>query len=232
MGPITWLDDHSLEFPPLEHAMTDPDGLLAIGGDLSPARLLQAYKHGVFPWFNDEQPILWWSPNPRAVLFPGQIHCSRSLRKTINRATHEIRWDSAFDEVIMHCANTPRHGQQGTWITREMINAYRQLFTLGYAHSIEVWRDATLVGGLYGISIGEVFFGESMFSLESNASKIALVALAERLQKWEFTLIDCQVGNAHLTTMGVRSIPRTTFANLLAQSVHIPPPKEWAVKPL
>ena len=218
-----WLSpaDTSYRFPDVELALTEPDGLLAIGGDLSTPRLLSAYHQGIFPWYNEDQPILWWSPNPRAVLFPEELKISRSLRKTLRKNLFEFRFDTAFARVLHACA-APRAKQDGTWITREMAQAYEQMHRLGYAHSVEVWQGQELVGGLYGIALGQVFFGESMFSRVSDASKVALVALVERMQKHKFQLIDCQVASAHLSSLGARNIPRKEFSALL--KVHCTPP--------
>lgn len=232
MLPIPWLSHDPALFPPLNQALDEPNGLLALGGDLSPSRLIHAYRRGIFPWFNPQQPILWWSPDPRAILIPNQVYVSKSLQKLIRQQRYEVRWDTAFTEVIRHCANTPRHGEYGTWISDEMITAYSELFTLGYAHSVEIWEENTLVGGLYGLSIGKAFFGESMFSLRPNASKIALVALARRLDEWKFKFIDCQASNPHLFSMGAREIPRQAFERLLKEAIDLPGPQEWPLLPV
>lgn len=214
-GPF-WISENepSLSFPPVDLALDDPNGLLAVGGDLSPNRLISAYRHGVFPWFNDDQPILWWSPNPRAVLFPDQLHISRSLKKQIKKTAFDITFDQNFEAVIKACA-APRYGEPGTWITADMHDAYLTLHQLGIAHSVEAWQGDTLVGGLYGLSIGRVFFGESMFSHVSNASKIAFVYLVKQLQRWQFALIDCQVGSEHLRSLGATDIERNSFIEIL-----------------
>lgn len=201
-------------FPPLENALAEPNGLLAIGGDLSPQRLLEAYSKGIFPWFNEGEPILWWSPNPRMVLFPDELKISRSLRKTLKKNHYQIRTDYSFSQVMQACAS-PRKGQAGTWIHPQMIAAYTALHEMGLAHSIETWVDDVLVGGLYGVSLGKVFFGESMFSRVSGASKIALVHLVMQLQYWEFGLIDCQVRTDHLASLGAREISRAEFSQRL-----------------
>lgn len=193
-------------FPPVERAFREPDGLLAAGGDLSSARLLAAYRRGIFPWYESGQPILWWSPDPRMVLFPDELHLSHSLRKTLRRQTFTVTFDAAFNDVIVACAN-PRPDQGGTWITPEMRRAYLRLHREGHAHSIEVWRGTNLAGGLYGIRIGRVFFGESMFSRESDASKVALAHLCRH----GYDLIDCQVESPHLRRLGARAIPRHEF---------------------
>ena len=216
MATVDWLDPDSLDFPPLAAALTEPNGLLAVGGDLRPERLVNAYRHGIFPWYEDPQPLLWWSPDPRAVLIPDQIHVSRSLAKVLRRAEFRVSFDSAFRRVINACATLDQN-RTGTWITSDMMNAYIRMFELGWAHSVEVWRDRELVGGLYGIGMGKVFFGESMFSRESNASKVALVSLGEKLRHLEVELIDCQVGNPHLYRMGAIDISRAEFAFRLAR---------------
>ena len=217
-----WLNENepSLAFPAVELALDEPNGLLAIGGDLSPARLIQAYSLGIFPWFNDDQPILWWSPNPRAVLFPWQLHISRSLRKAIQKQQFAITLDQDFEGVIRNCA-APRQGQPGTWITDEMHEAYVTLHQMGVAHSVEAWQDGQLVGGLYGIALGWVFFGESMFSRATNASKVAFVHLVRQLQRWQFALIDCQVSSEHLKSLGATEIERAEFTKLLQQNIEV-----------
>jgi leucyl/phenylalanyl-tRNA--protein transferase len=218
-------------FPPVETALADPNGLLAMGGDLSVARLLDAYRHGIFPWFNPGEPILWWSPDPRMVLVPGEIRVSRSLAKRIRNGGFEVRADTAFAEVMRACA-APREDAFGTWISPEMIAAYTRLFDAGYAHSVETWRKGRLVGGLYGVAIGRMFYGESMFSREPDASKVALVGLAQQLQRWDFGLIDCQMETPHLASMGARTLPRKAFTARLAELVnlaHLPGP--WAFNP-
>lgn len=217
-GPY-WLDpvDRSYAFPPVEHALHEPDGLLAVGGDLAPQRILNAYHHGIFPWFSPGQPILWWSPDPRAVLFPDKLKVARSLRKTINKGSYQVRFDTAFARVIRACAETPRHGQNGTWITPEMQQAYIRLHEMGYAHSAESWHGDELVGGLYGMRLGRVFFGESMFSHRTDASKVAFVHLVRKLQEEGVVLIDCQVTTDHLLSLGAEEIPRRRFVELLGQ---------------
>ncbi|NJD89547.1 MAG: leucyl/phenylalanyl-tRNA--protein transferase [Betaproteobacteria bacterium] len=209
-------------FPPVSRALRSPNGLLAAGADLSPERLLDAYSRGIFPWFSEGEPILWWSPHPRMVLFPGELKVSRSLRRTVARATFETRFDTAFEAVMRECA-APRDGQAGTWIVPGMVRAYTRLHELGFAHSVESWKDGRLAGGLYGILLGRVFFGESMFSRESDASKAALVKLVERLRSLEVRVIDCQQATRHLASLGAREIPRREFAQLLAESIQYPP---------
>ncbi len=202
------------QFPDVALALRDPDGLLAVGGDLSPARIIAAYRQGVFPWYSESQPILWWSPDPRSVLFPEHLKISRSLRKTLKKNRFRVTIDEAFRQVIEGCA-APRKGETGTWITPEMKRAYQQLHKTGTAHSVECWEGGELVGGLYGIAIGRVFFGESMFSRRSDASKVAFVHLVEMLQSWDFGLIDCQVATPHLASLGAVSIPRMSFVRML-----------------
>jgi leucyl/phenylalanyl-tRNA--protein transferase len=208
-------------FPPVETALADPNGLLAMGGDLSMERLLDAYRHGIFPWFNPGEPILWWSPDPRMVLVPGEVRISRSLAKRIRNGGFGVRVDTAFADVMRACGE-PRDGAFGTWISPVMIAAYTRLFDAGYAHSIETWRDGRLVGGLYGVAIGRMFYGESMFSREPDASKVALVRLAQQLQRWGFGLIDCQMETPHLASMGARTLPRAAFTARLAELVNLP----------
>jgi leucyl/phenylalanyl-tRNA--protein transferase len=202
-------------FPNPDEAEDTVGGLLAIGGDLSPERLLEAYRNGVFPWFEDDaEPILWWSPDPRAVIEPHAMRVTSSLAKRLRNGGFTVTFDEDFQRVVGHCAE-PRRDQPGTWITRNMQNAYVELHELGFAHSVEVWHDEQLVGGLYGLSLGEIFFGESMFSLTRDASKIAFHGLCEKLNGWQFRLIDCQIPNDHLTSLGVQSMPRSDFLALL-----------------
>jgi leucyl/phenylalanyl-tRNA--protein transferase len=216
MSALPWLDPYNDDqpFPNPEYALTDPDGLLAVGGNLSPKRLLRAYRHGIFPWYSEGQPILWWSPDPRTVLFPERIKISRSLRKTMRKEIFTVTLDHAFEQVIQRCSE-PRRGETGTWLTPEMKTAYIRLHQMGYAHSAEVWSDNRLVGGLYGIAIGRIFFGESMFSHITDASKAALVHLCAQLQTWDYVLIDCQMHTAHLIRMGAADIPRQQFLKFL-----------------
>jgi|TARA_Y100000310_G_scaffold70131_1_gene65692 leucyl/phenylalanyl-tRNA--protein transferase len=210
MTQVRWLDPTTLSFPPVDSALAEPNGLLAVGGDLSPERLQLAYRSGIFPWYEDDQPILWWSPDPRSVLFPDRLKISRSLRKTLRRNQFSVTFDAAFGEVLHLCAQK-RPYSQGTWITREMEDAYNQLHLQGIAHSVESWSDGELVGGLYGLSMGSLFFGESMFSLKTDASKVALVYLVGQLQNWGFRLIDCQIQSDHLDTLGAEEISRVEF---------------------
>jgi leucyl/phenylalanyl-tRNA--protein transferase len=229
-GPAPcWLDpdDPELWFPNVELAMQEPDGLLAIGGDLSGDRLLLAYRSGIFPWYGPGQPILWWSPDPRLVLFPERLKVSRSLAKTIRKAAFRVTFDAAFDAVINACAE-PRPGQAGTWITPEMRSAYCDLHAEGYAHSVECWQEGKLVGGLYGIAIGRIFFGESMFARCTDASKVAFVGLVRQLQRWDFPLIDCQVYTAHLASLGAEMMPRRAFIRTLEHACRqLAPAVPW-----
>jgi len=208
-------------FPDPALAETEPNGLLAVGGDLSPQRLRNAYRLGIFPWFSAGQPILWWSPDPRLVLFPDRLRISRSLRKTLRRGAFTVSLDRAFGAVIRACA-APRADADGTWIVPEMARAYQRLHSLGLAHSAEVWRDGELVGGLYGVAIGRAFFGESMFSRASDASKVALAHLVRCSAAWGFALIDCQVYTPHLASLGAVEIPRAEFLQRLADAVDQP----------
>jgi leucyl/phenylalanyl-tRNA--protein transferase len=209
--------DKELIFPPAD--LAEPDGLLAIGGDLSTERLLLSYQNGIFPWFEGNVP-LWWSPDPRFVLFPSELKVSKSMHQLLKRNEFEFTVDKAFDDVIINCKNILRHGQRGTWITQEMIDAYVELFRQGYAHSAEVWKYGELAGGLYGVKLGKIFFGESMFSKYSNASKYAFIRYIEILQKEGIELIDCQVHTQHLENLGAKMIPRKEFLELIRKSVE------------
>ncbi len=210
--PITFLDDR-LVFPPVE--MANQEGLLAVGGDLSPERLILAYRNGIFPWFSEDSLILWWSPDPRMVLFPSKGKVSKSMRNTLNRGIFTVTRDTAFEEVIDACSKAPRPGQHGTWITDKMKKAYIQLHHKGIAHSYEVWKDNKLVGGLYGLDLGHVYCGESMFSKSRDASKCALVHLARELEEKEYCLIDCQLHTTHLESLGAELIPRAEYIRIL-----------------
>ena len=213
------------DFPPLDAA--SPEGLLAIGGDLCPDRILSAYRRGIFPWFSGNQPILWWSPDPRAVLLPSQIRISRSLKKNIRNRGFRITTDRAFVDVVKECAKD-REQQKGTWITTEMRDAYTALHSRGHAHSVETWQNGELVGGLYGISIGKAFFGESMFARETDSSKTALVGLSTLLTTWEYHFIDCQVRSSHLDSLGAKCIPRNQFSKMLERAIRVPvAPHHW-----
>ncbi len=223
---LSWLQRDDLSFPPLDKALREPNGLLAAGGDLSAERLLAAYRHGCFPWYQEGQPLLWWSPDPRTVLYPDELHVSRSLRKRMRQESFTVTFDQAFADVIDGCAG-PRSYTQETWITSHMKAAYLKLHEMGVAHSVEVWRDRQLVGGLYGLAIGRLFFGESMFSQASDASKVGFVTLVERLQAWGFKLVDCQMPTQHLASFGARAIPRRTFAEALAEYLDQPSSARW-----
>lgn len=214
--------DSAAAFPPVALALREPDGLLAIGGDLSIARLLNAYRHGIFPWFSSGQPILWWSPDPRAVFHTERFRLPARFLRTLRQHRWTVTADTAFDAVIAACATVPRRDQDGTWIVPAMVEAYRALHAAGHAHSIEVWREDHLVGGLYGVAVGRMFYGESMFSAESGGSKAALGALMLRLREWGWPLLDAQVENAHLTRLGAERMPRSAFSNAVAELVRQP----------
>ena len=207
--------------PALHKALQEPDGLLAIGGCLSKIRLLNAYRHGIFPWYNHDEPILWWSPDPRLVLFPDKLVISRSLRKTLRKNKFSVTFDQAFSDVITACAE-PRQDSLGTWITDDITQAYIKLNRAGYAHSAEAWLDGELVGGLYGVALGRVFFGESMFHTKTDASKVVFATLVEQLKAWDYQLIDCQVHTTHLASFGAVSCKRNHFIQLLDQYCDIP----------
>jgi leucyl/phenylalanyl-tRNA--protein transferase len=214
-------------FPPLEHALREPPGLLAAGGDLRPARLLAAYERGVFPWYSAQQPILWWSPDPRMVLYPEEFKCSRSLRKTLRNGPYSTRIDQAFGATIRACA-APRRGGPDTWLNNDMIASYEQLHELGFGHSVETYDADRLVGGLYGIQLGQVFFGESMFSAGRDASKVALARLVDECRARDIQLIDCQVASGHLASLGAREVSRSQFAALLRRYARRHPSGSWA----
>ena len=232
---IPWLGAED-PFPPLSRAASHPNGLLAAGADLSPGRLVEAYRNGIFPWFSEGEPILWWSPDPRMVLFPAELKVSRSLDKVLRKGNFEVRADTSFQAVMTACS-APRPGQDGTWITAQMVQAYVRLHEAGIAHSVETWRDGELVGGLYGIALGRVFFGESMFSRATDASKVALVALVRQLEHWGFGIIDCQMKTRHLASFGAREVPRGEFTRRLQELVHYPAvpapgiPTPWRLEP-
>ncbi len=225
---IPLLDPHRPDapFPDVELALREPDGLLALGGDLTSRRLINAYSRGIFPWYSAGQPILWWAPDPRTVLFPERLKVSRSFKKTLRKQQFEVSFNRAFDRVIEACAG-PRSNEPGTWINSEMMAAYRGLHRQGIAHSVEVWHGNELVGGLYGLALGRVFFGESMFSRASDASKVALTRLAGAAVEWGYRLIDCQVYSKHLLSLGAELIPRSEFSRLLRELVPQAPCAAW-----
>ena len=224
--PVYQLSDEVPLFPPQSHA--EPGGLLAVGGDLSTERLLAAYRQGIFPWYEEGQPILWWSPDPRLILEPASLKISQSLRKVLKKQIFQIKSDTVFEQVI-HACGMPRRQGKGTWITADMRRAYTRLHELGYAHSVESWYEENLVGGLYGVFLGKCFFGESMFSRKTDASKIALVSLVEQLKKWQVELIDCQVTSNHLIRMGAREISRQEFLRRLSLAIASPAvPRKWS----
>ena len=209
-----------LRFPPVDSA--SPEGLLAVGGDLRPDRLLEGYRHGIFPWYSDDQPILWWSPDPRTVIFPDKLHISRSLKRSLSPGLFNVTLDQCFRDVMQHCAGPrPQYPDGGTWITAEMLEAYTRLHELGYAHSVETWQEGRLVGGLYGVALGGVFFAESMFTRVSDASKVALVSLVRQLQAWGFRLMDCQQSSPHVMAFGAEAIPRRDFLNHLTAALAL-----------
>ncbi len=216
-----WLKQDDLSFPDPENALTEPNGLLAVGGDLSLERLLSAYKLGIFPWYEDGQPILWWSPDPRMVVFPDELHISKSLKKIINRKVFKVSFNQNFPAVILACANQRSKNRDGTWITDEIQQAYIHLHQAGWAHSVEVWDDNNLVGGLYGIALGKIFFGESMFNEQNNASKVAFVYLTQNLKNQNFKLIDCQVSSEHLASLGAKEIRREKFMQHLQENLNL-----------
>ncbi|WP_163647473.1 leucyl/phenylalanyl-tRNA--protein transferase [Modicisalibacter sp. 'Wilcox'] len=226
---LPWLAESPVQFPDIADALDEPPGLLAAGGALTPEWLLAAYRRGIFPWFSDDQPILWWCPTPRLVLFPEEIRVRRSLAKRLRNGGFTVSRDQCFADVIAACA-APRDDADGTWITAAMQTAYRRLHAMGHAHSVEVWRDGQLVGGLYGVALGRMFFGESMFSRESDASKVALVHLARRLQAQGGGLIDCQMPTPHLASLGAREIAREAFIDYLEQYAALPA-ESWALAP-
>lgn len=209
-----------LVFPDPNEA--DADGLLAYGGDLNPQRVLLAYAQGIFPWPHADLPLLWFSPDPRMILLPAALHVSRSLRKTLNKQTFEVRFDTAFARVMRHCGTAPRPGQRGTWITDDMVQAYSVLHDAGLAHSVETWADGELVGGLYGVSLGAAFFGESMFARRADASKVAFVHLVRQLQEWNFAFVDCQLHTPHLAHFGAVEWSRRRFLRALAEALQAP----------
>lgn len=220
-----WSDE--CEFPEVSRALLDPNGLLAIGGNLDPQCLLRAYRHGIFPWYESGQPIMWWSPDPRMVLFPSRLRVSRSLRKGLRNQPYTVTFDHAFESVIRACSEPRSDDHPGTWITPEIIEAYLRLHRLGHAHSAETWRDGELVGGVYGVSVGRVFFGESMFHRARDASKHAFVRLVELLGVWECAVIDCQMQTSHLLSLGAETLSRQAFVELLAHCERPGFPVSW-----
>jgi leucyl/phenylalanyl-tRNA---protein transferase len=227
--PIFRLVDEPV-FPPPDYA--DPSGLLAVGGDLSKERLLEAYRVGIFPWYSDDQPILWWSPDPRLILDLKDFKISRSLGKTLKKGVFQVTFDHAFEEVIQACAVVPREAQNGTWITAEMQEAYINLHGLGYAHSVETWFGGQLAGGLYGVSLGKCFFGESMFHLRTDASKVALATLVKRLKSWDFHFIDSQMTTEHMVRLGAKELPRRIFLKRLQSALRHPTRRgRWRIDP-
>lgn len=226
-GYVLALDEYA-PFPPLKTALREPNGLIAIGGDLSPERLLEAYRAGIFPWYSSGQPVFWWSPDPRMVLFPQELKVSRSLARRIKKRDYEIRCDTAFQAVMKACADTSRPDQDGTWIVPEMVEAYCDLHERGYAHSVETWMDGKLAGGLYGVAMGGMFYGESMFHRVTDASKITLVHLVRFLGAHGYGMIDCQMHTSHLASLGAREIAREDFAEHLNALANLPhPPGKW-----
>lgn len=226
---IPWLVADT-PFPPVAQALRHPNGLLAAGGNLSATRLLDAYRHGIFPWFSADEPLLWWSPDPRMVLMPDEFRVSRSLGKVLRKRMFGVSFDSAFEQVMRECA-APRTGHTGTWIHEEMVAAYRKLHEMGYAHSVEVWHGDELAGGVYGVAIGRMFYGESMFSRRPNASKVALACLSRQFERWKYGMIDCQMYTPHLASLGARLIPRDEFIIRLQELVNCAPVTEWRFDP-
>ena len=234
MPDIPWLENDNDQFPDVELALTEPDGLLALGGDLTVERLIEAYRCGIFPWYEEDQPVLWWSPDPRCVLYPDQMHVSRSLKKVLRNKPYHVTFDTAFAEVITNCA-TLRVDQEGTWITSDLLTTLKQLHNMGIAHSVEVWmlvdEKPQLVGGLYGIAMGRVFFGESMFSRRTDTSKVALYHLCRQLHAWNFNLIDCQVDSEHMQSLGAVNMTRPQFISHLKQYIDSPHHSFWNYSP-
>ena len=223
---LTWLKRGDYSFPPLERALTEPNGLLAAGGDLAPERLIAAYRHGCFPWYQEGQPLLWWSPDPRTVLLPDELHVSRSMAKILRQKRFSVSINQDFNAVIKACA-APRTYADGTWITEQMQAAYSELHSRGIAHSVEVRCEGQLVGGLYGLAMGKLFFGESMFSRMDNASKVGFIHLVQQLKEWGFALIDCQMPTQHLASLGAKSISRSEFRHYLNLYLDQPSNATW-----
>lgn len=226
---IPWLHPKHYQFPDPASALDDPNGLLAAGGDLAPDRILAAYRQGIFPWFNPGDPILWWSPSPRTVIFPDQLHISKSLRKTLRQGIYRVTFDQCFSRVMRACA-APRDYTDSTWISEDIIAGYTDLHKRGFAHSVEVWLGEELVGGLYGMALGKIFFGESMFSRADNASKVGFAHLVRQLTLWNFQMIDCQIANDHLFSLGAVEIERAAFQQFLLEFAHLPTtyPRHWS----
>ena len=227
MNELSLLPDTNPEFPATANALSEPEGLLAVGGNLSPDTLLKAYSRGIFPWYSEGEPILWWSPSPRMILDPCCFHVGRTLRKLSRSHKFTITVDRAFSDVISQCAQIKREGQNGTWITEDMAAAYCTLQSIGFAHSVEAWLDGKLVGGLYGVNIGRAFFGESMFSLVSGASKIAFASLCQQLKQWNFPLIDCQIHTPYLESFGAKMVDRQAFEDQLRYAIALPNQNNW-----
>lgn len=227
MSQLHWLDS-DIWFPASDTALRDPDGLLAVGGDLTLSRLIHAYSRGIFPWYSEGQPLLWWTPDPRMVLMPGDLHLGRSVKKLLRKQPFTITIDSSFESVMRHCGTIERKNQDGSWITEEMIDAYMELHAKGIAHSVEARIDGELVGGLYGVALGRAYFGESMFSLVSGASKAAFATLARQLQLWQFELIDCQIHTKYLASFGATEMPRTEFERRLTSAAVKAPTVEFS----
>jgi leucyl/phenylalanyl-tRNA--protein transferase len=224
--PVFRLPDE-IVFPSPE--LAEEDGLLAVGGDLSLKRLVLAYSMGIFPWYSDDSPILWWSPDPRLALVPGDLKVSRSLRQTIKKGTYRTTFDNAFERVIRGCAESRREDEDGTWITEDMIRAYCRLHDEGFAHSVESWAGSELAGGLYGVALGGVFYGESMFTRKSDASKVAFVKLVQQLTEWKFRIIDCQVATRHLISLGAKEVPRSEFLRIVRKAIKVHTPHgKWS----
>jgi len=236
MTTIHWLEENynPNSFPPISNALAEPDGLLAAGGDLSVPRLLEAYSNGIFPWYSDDQPILWWSPNPRMVCYLDELHIPKRLRSFLRKHKYTLKFNTAFKKVVQSCAK-PRDDFTGTWITDDMLNAYCEMHQQGHAHSLEVWKtendDEVLVGGIYGVAIGQIFFGESMFSHETNTSKLAFITLVRHLKHWGYQLLDAQVESAHLRTLGCRTIPREQFSVILGSACPAIIAHSWVIIP-
>jgi leucyl/phenylalanyl-tRNA--protein transferase len=214
---VYWLHPDNLTFPPPEYALKEPNGLIAAGGDLSSERLIEAYSQGIFPWYSEGDPILWWSPDPRSVVFPAEFKPSKSLKKLINKGAFTVKMNTSFEEIIEGCAS-PRENEDGTWINDDILAAYKGLHKIGFAHSFETWQDGKLVGGLYGIAIGKAFFGESMFSRVSNASKVAFEYMCRTLSQNDFLIVDCQIHNSHLESLGAKEIPRSEFLDIVKRA--------------